>query len=118
MINDSLPAKEFRGGHVRAQYKAPAVLCRKHESAALLSDGQREFLGRIGARILHVTRARMEMADSVVDIDGDYARWFRELAADVVVIRPDFYVFGAGAATGLPGLVDALAGQFPAPATA
>ena len=95
-----------------------AVLCRKHESAALLSDGQREFLGRIGARILHVTRARTEAADSVVDIDGDYTRWFRELSADVVVIRPDFYVFGAGAATDLPGLVDALAGHFPGPATA
>jgi hypothetical protein len=54
----------------------------------------------------------------VVDIDGDYTRWFRELSADVVVIRPDFYVFGAGAATDLPGLVDALARQFPAPATA
>jgi hypothetical protein len=36
--------------------------------------------------------------------------------AQVVLVRPDFYVFGAGAASDLPGLVDALADQMPAPA--
>jgi len=32
----------------------------------------------------------------VVDVDGTYARWFDELGATAVAVRPDLYVFGAG----------------------
>ena len=32
----------------------------------------------------------------VVDLDGTYGRWFDELGATAVAVRPDLYVFGAG----------------------
>jgi len=32
-----------------------------------------------------------------VDVDGDYGRWFDTLGARVVLIRPDFHVFGTAA---------------------
>lgn len=32
----------------------------------------------------------------VVDVDGTYRRWFDELGATAVAVRPDLYVFGAG----------------------
>jgi 2-polyprenyl-6-methoxyphenol hydroxylase-like FAD-dependent oxidoreductase len=92
------------------------VLSRKPDVTTLLSAEQRRFLDRIGARVIHVSRARMRTPDSVIDLDGDYLQWFNELSAQVVLVRPDFYVFGAGAASDLPDLVDTLADQMPAPA--
>lgn len=37
----------------------------------------------------------------VSDDDGVYTRWFDALDADAVIIRPDFYVYDAGSASGL-----------------
>jgi 2-polyprenyl-6-methoxyphenol hydroxylase-like FAD-dependent oxidoreductase len=34
--------------------------------------------------------------DGAADRDGAYGRWFSELGADVILMRPDFYVFGSG----------------------
>ena len=33
---------------------------------------------------------------AVADVDGTYRRWFNELGATAVAVRPDLYVFGAG----------------------
>ncbi len=33
---------------------------------------------------------------TVIDVDGTYRRWFDELGAAAVAVRPDLYVFGAG----------------------
>ena len=35
--------------------------------------------------------------DDLRDIDGSYADWFAELGATVVLVRPDFQVYGASA---------------------
>jgi 2-polyprenyl-6-methoxyphenol hydroxylase-like FAD-dependent oxidoreductase len=41
----------------------------------------------------------------VTDVDGTYQRWFSELGAAAVAVRPDFYVYGAAADPALaPGL--------------
>ena len=43
---------------------------------------------------------------SVADVDGAYASWFTEHDCDVLLSRPDFYVFGAGStADALPLLL-------------
>jgi len=41
-------------------------------------------------------------ADVVTDVDGTYRKWFSEQGWSAVVVRPDFYVFGA--ADGAPEL--------------
>lgn len=81
------------------------------DPAPALSDAQRQFLGRIGARVLRVvadvgadTGAEGD-AGALHDSDGEYRRWLAQLGTPAVLVRPDFYVFGAGTAT---ALVDAL----------
>ncbi|MGH7339708.1 MAG: bifunctional 3-(3-hydroxy-phenyl)propionate/3-hydroxycinnamic acid hydroxylase, partial [Candidatus Rokuibacteriota bacterium] len=65
-------------------------------------------LGGIGAHVAP--------GGPVDDVDGSYARWFRDHDVGVVLQRPDFHVFGTAAtpdgAAGLVGrLRDALAGS-------
>lgn len=44
----------------------------------------------------------------LVDVDGGYAAWLAGLGADTVVVRPDFYVYDAGALAGLDAAVTTL----------
>jgi hypothetical protein len=71
-----------------------------HDPAALLDPAQRAFLDRVGVRVMGVGRD-MPCADQA-DV---YRRWFTELGTRCALIRPDFYLFGAGDAA---ELVDAL----------
>ena len=41
-----------------------------------------------------------------IDIDGTYGRWFDQLGADAVLVRPDFYVFGTSQASRTGQLLD------------
>lgn len=68
------------------------------------------FFASIGGIGAHVARG-----GPIDDVRGSYARWFGEHGVGVVLQRPDFHVFGAGATVdGTAGLVarlrDALAG--------
>lgn len=49
-----------------------------------------------------------------VDLDGTYERWFAELGADAVLVRPDFYVFGTAALSGAADLLAAAQPLMPA----
>lgn len=61
-----------------------------------LDDTQRAFMQRIGVKLVTIG------ADSsVVDVDGKYRQWFRSGNFGAVLVRPDFYVFGAGCAADL-----------------
>jgi hypothetical protein len=52
------------------------------------------------------------------DAEGKYAPWFERLNASVVVIRPDFQLFGGVLdASGTDSLIDDLAGRVLAGAT-
>ncbi len=89
------------------------VLSRRATGLAALSDEQLAWLERLGARLVHVTPAEVEGA--VIDIEHRYVRWLGEIGAEALVIRPDFYVFGAVAeADQLPQLIDRLRDQLPA----
>ena len=52
---------------------------------------------------------------AVADVEGTYTRWFDELDADAVIVRPDFYVYDVGSDDGLEdavsGLLDTLTGH-------
>lgn len=61
------------------------------DPAARLSAQARSVWRRLGG--LSVTIG----ADDFDDVDGSYADWFAELRATVVLVRPDFQVFGASA---------------------
>ncbi len=53
-----------------------------------ISDGSRALLASVGGRVVTIG------AGGVTDLDGTYASWFAEKAASVVLVRPDFYVYG------------------------
>lgn len=82
------------------------LLSRHTASEAALAPEQQEYLAALGVTSVHVTRATVP--DAAVDLDATYSRWFTELDADAVLVRPDFYVFGAVKREGLGALVDDL----------
>lgn len=61
---------------------------------AALSDEARSVWRDLGG--LGVTIG----ADGYRDVDGSYAEWFNELGATVVLVRPDYQVYGASADAG------------------
>ena len=71
-----------------------------------LPESQTRFLDEIGAHVVALTELE--------DIDGRLTAWLDRHGADAVLVRPDFYVFGAvEALDGLPALVDDLRAQLP-----
>lgn len=79
-----------------------------------LSDAHRSVLDRVGARSAHISWANFG-AGSFLDLDSTYSKWFAELGAVAVIVRPDFYVYGVAAdAAALGALIDTLDGQVPA----
>ncbi|CAB3781516.1 bifunctional 3-(3-hydroxy-phenyl)propionate/3-hydroxycinnamic acid hydroxylase MhpA [Paraburkholderia caffeinilytica] len=68
----------------------------EHDPSDTLSAGQRQFLSDIGATVIGVGKRC-----DAEDIDGTYARWFRQLGRNAVLVRPDFYLFGSGDAPAL-----------------
>jgi resorcinol 4-hydroxylase (NADPH) len=41
----------------------------------------------------------------VVDLEGSYQEWFDQLGADVVLVRPDLYIFGTSTREDIGGLI-------------
>ncbi|MGW0330216.1 bifunctional 3-(3-hydroxy-phenyl)propionate/3-hydroxycinnamic acid hydroxylase MhpA [Nocardia sp. NPDC003183] len=71
-----------------------------------LSPEHLSWLDKLGAKVLHISQAKV--AGAVIDIDGSATRWLDELDADLVLVRPDFYVFGAARAANAADLVESL----------
>jgi hypothetical protein len=79
---------------------AAASSCSR-SSASRSSDDQGAFLERIGAHIVVLAE--------LADLDGRLTEWLRAHGVRAVLIRPDFYVFGAvDALEQAPALVDDL----------
>lgn len=68
------------------------LLTSRHATIGELSDDGHGVLATIGAHTAHVSQAVIE--GSAVDLDATYARWFRDLDAIAVLVRPDFYIYG------------------------
>jgi 2-polyprenyl-6-methoxyphenol hydroxylase-like FAD-dependent oxidoreductase len=68
--------------------------------AAVLSridEGVVAALARLGIVVASYDAATTATGVEVfADVDGTYATWLGGLEADVVLVRPDFYVFGSG----------------------
>ncbi|XKK61424.1 bifunctional 3-(3-hydroxy-phenyl)propionate/3-hydroxycinnamic acid hydroxylase [Streptomyces sp. ARC32] len=78
-------------------------------------------LEHLGCRF-HTVRPAASVPDNgpgttrsdVVDVDGTYAEYFRSRGVEVVINRPDFYVFGGSDMAGLAALADDLLDQMAA----
>jgi hypothetical protein len=62
-----------------------------HDPKAALAPDQRQFLDRLELKAIGIGEGT-----AVDDIDGSYRAWFAALGARAVIVRPDFYLFGAG----------------------
>jgi 2-polyprenyl-6-methoxyphenol hydroxylase-like FAD-dependent oxidoreductase/catechol 2,3-dioxygenase-like lactoylglutathione lyase family enzyme len=58
-----------------------------------LNDGLRALLGRLGGQLVTVA-SKAGPPEAVVDLDGTYRDWFEAHQSSVVLVRPDFYVYG------------------------
>ncbi|MDM0032406.1 bifunctional 3-(3-hydroxy-phenyl)propionate/3-hydroxycinnamic acid hydroxylase [Variovorax sp. J22P271] len=79
-----------------------------------LSQEQTARLEVLGTRFVHLGEKDGSGVDAV-DIDGKYRAFFELHQCEVMVVRPDFYVFGAGRVADLPRIVDQLFAQLAAP---
>lgn len=85
------------------------LIGRDGDPAAFLTADLRERWAAVGGVSTH-----FGAGSAVIDTDGTYARWFAETGVEVVLLRPDFYVFGTGATVSystelVAGLLDHLA---------
>lgn len=86
----------------------------------LLDPAQLAWLEALGTRLVHLVApgAVPDPTDpyAVVDVDGRYGAFLAECGAAAVLVRPDFYAFGAVAdEAALGGLVDELRAGLDAP---
>ncbi|MGH3275387.1 MAG: bifunctional 3-(3-hydroxy-phenyl)propionate/3-hydroxycinnamic acid hydroxylase [Streptosporangiaceae bacterium] len=76
----------------------------------ILNGELRASLQRLDAHVVRFIEpgaaARPAGTDVAVDVDDFYLPWLREAGYEVIVVRPDFYFFGAaGSAAELPALL-------------
>ncbi len=71
-----------------------------------LGDARIDFLESIGTVFAHVA---LGAEGDAIDVGGHYADYFAERGIEVVVNRPDFYVFGGASLEDSPALIDELA---------
>jgi 2-polyprenyl-6-methoxyphenol hydroxylase-like FAD-dependent oxidoreductase len=80
------------------------LLGQSADPAATLPAGLARWWASLGGRSFQVTAG-----GPVDDRTGAYGRWFGSMERDIVLIRPDAYIFGTAAAPdGATGLADAL----------
>ncbi len=70
-------------------------LLAREDLARVLKEDQREFLTSIGAHVLHLAQSETANGDAFTDLEGRYTGWFEANGCEAVLVRPDFYIFGA-----------------------
>jgi 3-(3-hydroxy-phenyl)propionate hydroxylase len=80
--------------------------CRQ-DPAAHLGRAEAEYLASLGCSIAVFEDPQSKYA--VEDVDGVYVDYLNQHDVEVLLLRPDFYVFGAASATRLNTLVKSLA---------
>jgi hypothetical protein len=71
------------------------ILARKGDPVTALSETQRIYWRSLGGRILTFSEASSHEADGhFTDVGGWYAKLLDEFNSNVIVKRPDYYIFG------------------------
>lgn len=84
------------------------IVGRNGDPAAALSANERAYWASLGGRFVQIGGG----PDALHDTEGQYSRLMDEYGCDVIVKRPDFYIFGAcRSARELPALLADLRGQ-------
>lgn len=82
-----------------------ALIARDAAVLEAISADNRAALDAVGAAVVHIGPGGM------VDVNGSYADWLRQLGCAAVLVRPDFYLQGgAASAAELNSLLDAWRG--------
>ena len=115
---DAFPQAVVRGNGIEARFDDIAgggflIVARNDHPASALSATDRQFWTSIGGRFVRFdTRPG---AGSVTDVEGRYSQLMDEYGCDIIVKRPDYYIFGAcPKATDLPPLLADLRAQLQA----
>jgi 2-polyprenyl-6-methoxyphenol hydroxylase-like FAD-dependent oxidoreductase len=88
------------------------IVARNGDPAAVLSRADRDFWTSLGGDYARLTPGRSSTGAELEDIEGIYGKLMDEYRCDVIVKRPDYYIFGACAsAAGLPALLSDLRAQ-------
>jgi 3-(3-hydroxy-phenyl)propionate hydroxylase len=74
------------------------LIARASGMLAGLEPGHRAMLRHLGIDLIALSGPTAQDVTVVDDVDASYARWLDDLGADVVLIRPDFHLYGAGRA--------------------
>ena len=84
------------------------IVSRNGDPTAALSASDREFWQSLSGRTVRLGSAQGELFDA----EGQYNRLMDDYGCDVIVKRPDYYIFGAcPTARELPALIGDLRGQ-------
>ena len=88
------------------------------DPAGNLSPNDLDFFTSIGGHLVSISSSPDEQADQVIDITGAYTKWFTDNSYAVVLIRPDWAIYGtATEQTGAEQLVRSLREQLQSTAT-
>ncbi|GAA5063765.1 3-(3-hydroxy-phenyl)propionate hydroxylase [Thermocatellispora tengchongensis] len=96
-----------RQGRVRIRGRAPALfddvfggpgalIARSAPSLTVLPGETRTALQDLGIDLVALSGPDVPEVTVAEDVDGVYASWLDGLAADAVLVRPDFHLYGAG----------------------
>lgn len=115
---DVFPQGEVRNGGIKGKFDDVAgrgflIVSRHDHPASALSPADLAFWNSIGGRVVRLD-ARPGNG-GVVDVEGRYTQLMDEYGCDVIVKRPDFYIFGACPTVAeLPALIADLRDQLQA----
>jgi hypothetical protein len=106
---DAFPQARVRQGGREGQFDDIAgtgflILARGADPSRALPAGDLAFWRKLGGKILR-------MDDDLIDSDGHYGKLMDEYGCDIIVKRPDHYVFGACRVDGLAALIADLRAQ-------
>ena len=91
------------------------ILSRNDDAAALLGAEDRAFWAHLGGSFVRIGGAADPAQGVVADVEGRYTRLMDEYGCDILIKRPDYYLFGACRGADLPAALADLRRQLTAP---